>query len=63
MSTYTEVVETIEGMVTEFIKEAKDGETGHGSKTAAKKARKLSSALTKELKDFRKTSVENDKVK
>lgn len=62
MANYVELVEKIEGMMTDFVTEAKAGETGHGSKTAALKARKLSNVLAKELKDFRKVSVANDKA-
>ena len=60
---YNETVETLETTVTEFINEAKAGAEGRGSKTSAAKARKLSNQLTRDLKDFRKLSVENDKTK
>lgn len=63
MADYTEVVEKIEGLMTDFVTEAKAGEVGHGSKTSGLKARKLSNSITRELKDFRKASVENDKNK
>jgi len=60
---YTEAVTKLEAEMKEFVVEATAGADGHGSKTSAMKARKLSGVITKSLKDFRKISIENDRAK
>ncbi len=44
-----------------FNNAATAGREGRGCKTNALKARKLSMKITEVLKDFRKTSISNDK--
>lgn len=66
----TELAEKYDGMVTglreifeDFMDEAEKGKEGRGSKTSALKARKLSTKLATDLKDFRSLSIQNDKIK
>ena len=47
----------------EFFETAGKGREGHGSKTYALKARKLSTEISMLLKDFRAISIANDKAK
>lgn len=47
----------------EFSEAAEKGREGHGSKTHALKARKLSTEIAMLLKDFRAISIANDKAK
>lgn len=47
----------------EFTEAAEKGREGHGSKTHALKARKLSTEISMLLKDFRAISISNDKAK
>jgi len=47
----------------DFMDEAEKGKEGRGSKTSALKARKLSTKLANDLKDFRALSISNDKAK
>jgi len=47
----------------DFMDEGEKGKDGRGSKTSALKARKLSTKLANDLKDFRSLSISNDKAK
>jgi len=47
----------------DFMDEAEKGKEGRGSKTSALKARKLSTKIANDLKDFRALSIQNDKTK
>jgi len=58
---YKPVVESLQTMWDEFKSAAEQGAEGRGSKTSALKARKLSMTLTEALKEFRKTSISNDR--
>jgi len=58
---YKPVVESLETTWNEFKEAADAGAEGRGCKTSALKARKLSMKLTEELKEFRKTSISNDR--
>lgn len=62
MSEYQTQVEKIMNMVNEFKAEADQGESGRGSKGHSLKARKLSTQITNELKEYRRVSIANDKM-
>lgn len=47
----------------DFMDEAEKGKSGRGSKTSSLKARKLSTKLATDLKEFRALSISNDKAK
>lgn len=55
-----ELVEKIESLMDDFKKNAQDFVT-KGNKSAARRARKFSLEIEKELKVFRKTSIEAEK--
>jgi len=59
MSTYAEV---LEGIKTKFATFVTDAEAGAENKGAALRARKTSMELRKDLQDFRKASVSNDRA-
>lgn len=61
MSEYRTKLEEIYTMIDEFKNEAEQGEDGRGSKGHSLKARKLSNQITKELKEFRRVSIDHDK--
>ena len=61
MSEYAEKLQEVLGLFEEFKTESEQGEEGRGSKGHALKARKLSSRIDKELKEFRRISIANDK--
>jgi len=56
--TYYEFIETIKSKFGSFVL---DAEAGVDNKSAALRARKLSMELRKDLQDFRKVSVDNDR--
>ncbi|MCK5018920.1 MAG: histone H1 [Candidatus Peribacteraceae bacterium] len=58
---YTDLVTSLEEIMKSFVEEAKAGDEGRGSKAAGARARKLSSKLTKDLKEFRSLSVAKNK--
>jgi len=58
---YKPTVESLQETWNEFKEAADSGAEGRGCKTNALKARKLSMKLTEELKEFRKTSIANDR--
>ncbi len=60
---YNESVEGIEKAFVDFVSESKAGAEGRGSKTSALRARKLSNDIARQLKDFRKVSLDNDRAK
>lgn len=55
-----ELVEKIEGIMADFTKNAED-QVNKGNKAAGARARKAALELMKELKEFRKVSVEESK--
>ena len=61
MSEYQEKLNELYNLFEQFKAEADQGEDGRGSKGHALKARKLSTQIANELKDFRKVSITNDK--
>lgn len=61
VSGYQEKIDTIGKLYREFLREANQGEAGRGSKGHALKARKLSTQLANELKEYRRVSIANDK--
>jgi hypothetical protein len=56
---YQQYLVNLEAKLTEFLKEAKEGEK---AKAASLRARKLSLFLGEELPNFRKISVKQDKA-
>jgi len=61
--TYDEMINGLRETFEDFMDEAEKGKEGRGSKTSALKARKLSTKLANDLKDFRALSIQNDKAK
>jgi len=60
---YDKSLATLRETFEDFMEEAEKGKEGRGSKSSALKARKLSSKLGNDLKDFRALSIDNDKNK
>jgi len=56
---YYEFIEKVKAKFGSFLM---DAEAGADNKSAALRARKLSMELRKDLQDFRKVSVDNDRV-
>jgi len=63
MINYDAKCQEVKAKFEEFSEAAEKGKEGHGSKTYALKARKLSTEITVLLKDFRAISIANDKAK
>ncbi len=60
---YRTFIEKLKGDLESFTVLAEAGAAGHGSKTKALEARKASNQIAKDLKDFRKLSLDNDRAK
>jgi len=60
---YDGMLESLRETFEDFMEEAEKGKEGRGSKSSALKARKFSSKLGNDLKDFRALSIDNDKQK
>jgi hypothetical protein len=60
---YDESVESLKESFNSFTEMADGGKDGRGSKTKALQARKLSMAISDQLKNFRALSISNDKAK
>lgn len=60
---YDEMLKSLRETFEDFMEEAEKGKEGRGSKSSALKARKLSSKIGNDLKDFRAISIDNDKNK
>ncbi|MCK5019527.1 MAG: histone H1 [Candidatus Peribacteraceae bacterium] len=58
---YEKLVRELLEAMAEFEKEANAGAGGRGSKASGGRARKLSNQITRDLKTFRKLSVEKGK--
>ncbi len=63
MGMYQDKLNEIKELFGSFVAEAERGKEGHGSKAAALRSRKLVSQLSSAMKEFRKISIENDKLK
>jgi hypothetical protein len=59
-ATYSEFIEKLKSKFGSFVM---DAEAGAENKSAALRARKLSMELRKDLQDFRKVSVTNDRTR
>jgi len=60
---YDKLLQNIRNKFEDFMDDAEKGKDGRGSKTCALNARKNSTEIGKLLKNFRKISIENDKLK
>ena len=60
---YDAIITGLRETFEDFMDEGEKGKEGRGSKTSALKARKLSTKLATDLKDFRSLSISNDKAK